>query len=474
MVNIFKSVCIISLLVIVLTICYQNDVFSQKTDGFPLAPKYSSIDLETKKIVSLESIYKKNNLTLLNLWATWCQPCREEIPILEKIYQDLNKYGVDVVGVSIDRRGSESMITSFTNKLNMTYPILFDPNNNFARAFKTIGVPESFLIDKDGQVVYRWRGPIEGNTVNIENFIIAQSPAISAHINSIAQLQNSNSSSAMDGKPTETKTINSSPQTSLTYNIGFPLAFVGGLLSFLSPCVLPLIPSFLAFVTGTSLGDFSSFNRNNTVGEKSQIQQERENRKKIRSKLLLRTTMFILGFSVVFILLGISTTTIGSVFYDYSIWIARIGGALLITFGIHLTGLFTIPILERQLGFKMKNKPTSQVGSFVVGMSFGAGWTPCIGPILAGILTIAATSTSIWTGIQLLSFYALGLAIPFFVSALVIERFISFFQRIRKWMPWINRISGAILIVIGIILLTGQLALITSYIPNNTQPMITI
>jgi cytochrome c-type biogenesis protein len=177
--------------------------------------------------------------------------------------------------------------------------------------------------------------------------------------------------------------------------------------------------------------------------------------------------MFILGFSVVFILLGISTTTIGSVFYDYSIWIARIGGALLITFGIHLTGLFTIPILERQLSFKMKNKPTSQVGSFVIGMSFGAGWTPCIGPILAGILTIAATSTSIWTGIQLLSFYALGLAIPFFVSALVIERFISFFQRIRRWMPWINRISGTILIVIGIILLTGQLALITSYVPNT-------
>jgi cytochrome c-type biogenesis protein len=163
----------ISLLVIVLTLYSQNAAFSQKTDGFPLAPKYSSIDLETKKIVSLESIYKKNNLTLLNLWATWCQPCREEIPILEKIYQDLNKYGVDVVGVSIDRRGSESMITSFTNKLNMTYPILFDPNNNFARAFKTIGVPESFLIDKDGQVVYRWRGPIEGNTVNIENFITA-------------------------------------------------------------------------------------------------------------------------------------------------------------------------------------------------------------------------------------------------------------------------------------------------------------
>ena len=258
MVNIFKSVCIISLLVIVLTICYQNDVFSQKTDGFPLAPKYSSIDLETKKIVSLESIYKKNNLTLLNLWATWCQPCREEIPILEKIYQDLNKYGVDVVGVSIDRRGSESMITSFTNKLNMTYPILFDPNNNFARAFKTIGVPESFLIDKDGQVVYRWRGPIEGNTVNIENFIIAQSPAISAHINSIAQLQNSNSS-AMDGKPTETKTINSSPQTSLTYNIGFPLAFVGGLLSFFITVCIASNSKFSSFCNWNKFRRFFLF-----------------------------------------------------------------------------------------------------------------------------------------------------------------------------------------------------------------------
>ena len=144
----------------------------------------------------------------MNLWATWCQPCREEIPILEKIHQDLNKYGVEVVGVSIDRRGSESMITSFTDKLNMTCPFLFDPNNNFASAFKTIGVPESFLIDKDGQVVYRWRGPIEGNPVNIENFITAQSSTISAHINSISQLQNSSSStSAMDGRSTETKTI---------------------------------------------------------------------------------------------------------------------------------------------------------------------------------------------------------------------------------------------------------------------------
>lgn len=487
MVNTAQKMLMISCMVIILNIYSQGIVFSQEGQNFPIAPKYSSVDLNTGEIVTLESIYSKNNLTVLNLWATWCQPCREEIPILEKIYQDLSPYGVDVIGVSIDRRGSESMIKSFSDRLNMTYPILYDPNNNFARAFKTIGVPESFLINSDGEIVYRWRGPIEGNATLIGNFIASHSPLVDEQIKRISlqqpvSLHNINNISgnsdtmvvpgSLSNEPTigpnQQQQQQESGQPVLNYNIGIPLAFAAGLLSFLSPCVFPLIPSFLAFVTGTSLNDMSSFNVNKSVGEKekSQLQQERENRRIIRSRLLVRTVLFILGFSVVFILLGVSTTTIGSLFYEYSTWIARIGGAILVVFGIHLTGLITIPVLERQLGFKSKNKPTSQIGSFAIGMSFGAGWTPCIGPILAGILTIAASSTSLWTGIQLLSFYALGLAVPFFISALVIERFITFFKRIRKWLPWINRISGIILITIGIILLTGQLALLTSYVPN--------
>lgn len=473
----YQKISIFAILIIMSSIFCQNDTFSQES-SFPLAPKYASIDLATKKMTPLETIYKKNNLTLLNLWATWCQPCRQEIPILEHIYQSLNKYGVEVVGVSIDRRGSESMINSFANRLNMTYPLMFDPNNNFARVFKTIGVPQSFLINDEGQVVYAWKGPIGGDPSLIQNFIVAQSPTIGSQIHQISLEQNSKAfvgSSYANDKATSAATDNLKSPNSQTvlptssYNIGIPLAFLGGLLSFLSPCVFPLIPSFLAFVTGTSLGDLSSFNMNKSIEEKErrqQVQQERENKKIIRNRLLIRTVLFILGFSSVFILLGISTTTIGSIFYDYSIWIARIGGAILVVFGIHLTGLITIPILERQIGFKSKNRPTTQIGSFAVGMSFGAGWTPCIGPILAGILTIAATSTSLWSGIHLLTFYAMGLAIPFFISALVIERFISFFQRIRRWLPWINRISGIILIAIGIILITGQLALLTSYVPS--------
>jgi cytochrome c-type biogenesis protein len=247
-----KNVCMFSLLLLIFNLSIQNNASSQKNTDFPLAPTYSSTDLDTKKMITLESIYTKNNLTLLNLWATWCQLCRAEIPILNNVYQDLSKYGVDIVGVSIDRRGSKPMVKSFTNNLNMTYPILFDPNNNFARVFKAIGVPESSLINSDGQVVHRWRGPIEGNPVNIEKFVADQSPSISTKLNSISGIQSTNNPSASTG-PMATKTIHSSssstPQTILSYNIGIPLAFIGGLLSFLSPCVFPLIPSFLAFVT---------------------------------------------------------------------------------------------------------------------------------------------------------------------------------------------------------------------------------
>lgn len=248
--------------------------------------------------------------------------------------------------MSIDRRGSESMTKYFSDRLNMTYPILYDPNNNFARAFKTIGVPESFLINSDGEIVYRWRGPIEGNATLIGNFIDSRSPLVDEQIKRISlqqpgSLQNidnisgnsdtmivpSSSSNEPSIGPNKQQQLQESGQPVLNYNIGIPLVFVAGLLSFLSPCVFPLIPSFLAFVTGTNLNDMSSLSVNKSVGEKekSQLQQERENRRIIRSRLLVRTVLFILGFSVVFILLGVSSTTIGSLFYEYSIWIARLG-----------------------------------------------------------------------------------------------------------------------------------------------------
>ena len=173
--------------------------------------------------------------------------------------------------------------------------------------------------------------------------------------------------------------------------------------------------------------------------------------------------MFVLGFSVVFIVLGSTVGYVGSIFLDASICIERIGGVVLIALGLHLIGLFKIPWLERQLKFDLSKRTSGKAGTFFVGMAFGAGWTPCIGPILAGILTIAASSSSISTGALLLSVYSAGLAIPFLLSAFALDRFLIFFDRIKSKMIWIERISGLLLIGVGILLLTGSMTLLSDF-----------
>jgi cytochrome c-type biogenesis protein len=178
---------------------------------------------------------------------------------------------------------------------------------------------------------------------------------------------------------------------------------------------------------------------------------------------IVRGLLFIAGFSLVFISLGASITAIGAAFSDYTVWIERVGGILLVIFGLNLLGILKIPAIQRDWAIHFSKRPIAgHLGSFVIGMGFGAGWTPCIGPILASILTIAASSSSIMTGVNLLAVYSAGLAIPFIISTIAIERFLIAFRKFRKWLPWVNRASAAMLIIIGIILLTGFLTLITS------------
>ena len=154
----------------------------------------------------------------------------------------------------------------------------------------------------------------------------------------------------------------------------------------------------------------------------------------------------------------------GNLFFDATQWIERIGGVVLIVLGLHMIGIFKIPGLEKQLSFDMAKRNSGKFGPLVVGMAFGAGWTPCIGPILAGILTIAASSSSIVTGASLLGVYSLGLAIPFLVSAITIDRFLVFFTKIKSKMLWIERISGLLLIGIGLLLLTSSMSILLSLI----------
>src|SRR5512143_26207 len=198
--------------------------------------------------------------------------------------------------------------------------------------------------------------------------------------------------------------------------IGPTIAFTAGLLSFLSPCVLPLIPSYITFITGLSLDD---------VG-------------KARRAALTHGVLFVLGFSLIFLALGATATVIGRVLLTQREWLARIGGVIIIIFGLYLLGVLNIGAFGRERRMHLADKPAGYLGTLVVGVAFGAGWTPCIGPILGSILVYSGSQADLSRGVLLLTFYSLGLAIPFLLSALAIERFIKIFQRLKRQMVWVS------------------------------------
>lgn len=280
-------------------------------------------------------------------------------------------------------------------------------------------------------------------------------------------------------------------QDSNITTIGIPIAFVAGLLSFLSPCILPIIPSFVAFITGMSSDELLNKGKNESnsddnrrsnslrsdainTSDTSNIEKQQERPRKISivsSMAFIRACLFILGFSLVFVSLGASITAIGSAFHEYSRWIEIVGGIMIILFGLNLLGVLKIPGAQRDRGYKFSQRPAGHLGSLLIGMGFGAGWTPCIGPILASILTIAAVTTSLFEGIFLLVVYSAGLAIPFIISALAIDKYIVTYRKLSKYMPWIHRISVGLLMIMGILLLTGYLTLFTTSLAG-TFPML--
>jgi len=233
--------------------------------------------------------------------------------------------------------------------------------------------------------------------------------------------------------------------------MGLLVAFTAGLLSFLSPCVLPLIPSYATFITGMSLDDLTSARRDVA-----------------RRTVMVHGVLFVIGFSLVFMILGASATFLGSLLRVYSDWVGRVGGVLLIVFGLYLLGVFRMPGAEREWRFQLANKPVGYLGTVLVGVAFGAGWTPCIGPVLGGILTLAATTDSVGQGIGLLGVYSLGLAVPFLLATLLLERFLTGFQRFRHYLPWVSRASGALLLVMGMLLVTGSFTILSGMLARFT------
>lgn len=225
------------------------------------------------------------------------------------------------------------------------------------------------------------------------------------------------------------------------------VALGGGLLSFLSPCVLPLLPAYLSFITGMSFDDL-----------KAPLL-----RTQIRKKVVLNSLFFILGFSAVFVALGASFSLLGGFFGGYQGIIQRIAGLIIIFFGLYIVGVFKIPFLMRSRELlPMRNKPAGYVGASLIGISFGFAWTPCVGPILGAILTLAGTAKGISGGVILLMVYSMGLAIPFFLTSLATGSFLSIFQRFRHVLHVIYIAGGILLIIVGILIFTGYFTVLNS------------
>lgn len=219
------------------------------------------------------------------------------------------------------------------------------------------------------------------------------------------------------------------------------LAFSAGVLSFFSPCVLPLVPSYLIVISGASISSYDELS-------------SRQHRK----RLLMHAVSFIVGFSFVFIFLGVSSSLIGSVFATYERWIIRIGGVLLILFGLNMLNVLKIPFLNQEKMYHMRAKPIGLLGSFLIGITFSLGWTPCIGPVLASILLIASTTSTVQQGMYLLGLYSLGLAIPFFIAALLVGRILHLMQKYGWIMKYSTYVIGGLLIAVGVLLLSGYFA----------------
>ncbi|MCD6459667.1 sulfite exporter TauE/SafE family protein [bacterium] len=218
------------------------------------------------------------------------------------------------------------------------------------------------------------------------------------------------------------------------------VSFAAGLVSFLSPCVLPLIPTYVAFITGFSLNELQDSHKDSAM----------------LKKMIINSLAFILGFSTIFILLGASASFIGQFLNEYKTVISKIGGFVIIFLGLFMTGLFKVQSLLQEKKFHISKKPLGLIGTFLVGVTFAAGWTPCVGPILGSVLVVAGSSGHFLKGIILLTAYSLGLGIPFFISTLAIGWLLSFNKKIMKYVNIISVLGGIFLIIIGLLMVTGK------------------
>jgi cytochrome c-type biogenesis protein len=234
-------------------------------------------------------------------------------------------------------------------------------------------------------------------------------------------------------------------------SLGLLVAFSAGLFSFLSPCVLPLFPSYLSFITGMSVDRLAT---DVTAGA--------------RTRVLLHSVTFIAGFTAVFVTLGASVSAAGQFLIAYREWIRVAGGVLIMVFGLYIAGILRVGIFGRTKQLQIRSKPAGFIGSFAVGLTFAAGWTPCIGPILGSIVTLAGNDKTWQQGIALLLAYSAGLGLPFLLSSVALGAFLRFFKKYRPFIPTVERAAGVLLVVVGVLLVIDKYILLNSWAVSLT------
>ncbi len=237
----------------------------------------------------------------------------------------------------------------------------------------------------------------------------------------------------------------------MSESLGPLFAFSAGLFSFLSPCVLPLFPSYLSFITGMSVDRLAA---DVTGGA--------------RGRVLLHSAAFIAGFTTVFVSLGASFSAAGQFFLDYRDWIRIAGGALIVVFGLYIAGILRIGVFTRTKQLQIRSKPAGFIGSYAVGLTFAIGWTPCVGPILGSILTLASNDKTVQQGVGLLLAYSAGLGVPFLLSSVALGGFLKFFKKYRPFIPTVERLAGVLLVAVGILVVTNYYIVLNSWAVSLT------
>lgn len=235
----------------------------------------------------------------------------------------------------------------------------------------------------------------------------------------------------------------------MAVDISYAAAAGGGILSFLSPCVLPLVPSYLCFIAGSSFDDLVESHGRDHV---------------LTRRVVLAAFAFVAGFSTVFVALGASASALNQLLISHMDWLAKVAGAIIVVFGLHYMGLFRIAVLSREARPHVEARPVHWLGAYVVGLAFAFGWTPCIGPILATILTVAASRDSLGAGVGLLGVYAAGLGIPFLIAALALRPFLQFMTQFRRHLRKVELVAGAMMVATGIAMITNMFSLLGTYL----------